>query len=66
MELQWQKSSDSFANGDCVEVAQMSDGMIAVRNSKSWHGRILQFTPSEWEAFLGGVRKGEFDHFAKA
>ena len=23
--------------------------------------RILGFTPGEWDAFVGGVRKGEFD-----
>ena len=25
-------------------------------------GRTLRYTPSEWAAFLGGARDGEFDH----
>jgi hypothetical protein len=24
-------------------------------------GPVLKFTPSEWEAFVGGVKLGEFD-----
>jgi hypothetical protein len=57
----WIKSSLSFANGDCVEVARLADGRIGVRDSKDADGPVLQFTPSEWNAFTGGVRNGEFD-----
>jgi hypothetical protein len=35
--------------------------MVAVRDSKNPDGPKLVFTPSEWKAFLGGVRTGEFD-----
>jgi hypothetical protein len=55
----WYKSSLSNSNG-CVEVAFV-DGQIAVRDSKDRKGPILRFTPTEWEAFLGGVRNSEFD-----
>ena len=58
----WIKSSFSFANGDCVEVAVLPDGLIGVRDSKDTAGPVLRFTTSEWEAFLGGARGGEFDH----
>jgi hypothetical protein len=58
----WVKSSLSYANGDCVEVATLPDGRIGVRHSKALEGPILRFTPSEWRAFVGGVRKGEFDN----
>jgi hypothetical protein len=57
----WTKSSFSFANGDCVEVASLPDGTVVVRDSKDPAGPALGFTPAEWEAFLGGVRNGEFD-----
>lgn len=57
----WVKSSLSGANGDCVEVAKLSTGHIGVRDSKDTKGPILRFTDREWEAFLGGARKGEFD-----
>jgi Domain of unknown function (DUF397) len=55
----WRKSSRSGANG-CVEVAFV-DGKIAVRDSKDRRGPMLVFTPLEWDAFVGGVRDGEFD-----
>jgi hypothetical protein len=32
----WLKSSFSFANGDCVEVAALPDGRIGVRDSIRW------------------------------
>jgi hypothetical protein len=59
----WIKSSLSFANGDCVEVASLPDGRIGVRDSKDADGAVLRFTPAEWRAFVGGVRNGEFDRF---
>ena len=61
--LAWTKSSLSFANGDCVEVASLPDGKIGVRDSKDTEGAVLRFTPAEWQAFVGGVRNGEFDRF---
>lgn len=57
----WIKSSLSFANGDCVEAARLPDGRIGVRDSKDPGGAVLRFTSSEWVAFLGAVRAGEFD-----
>jgi Domain of unknown function (DUF397) len=57
----WFKSSLSFSSGNCVEVAEMPQGTIGVRNSRHAQGPVLQFTPSEWKAFLAGVRNGEFD-----
>ena len=59
----WMKSSLSYANGNCVEVADLPDGEVGVRNSRDPNGRVLRFTPDEWRAFLGGVRNGEFDAF---
>jgi len=59
----WVKSSLSFANGNCVEVADLSVGEIGVRNSRDSSGPVLRFTPDEWRAFIGGVRNGEFDGF---
>ncbi len=62
--LHWVKSSLSFANGDCVEVASLPGGQIGVRDSKDTAGAVLRFTPAEWRAFIGGARNGEFDHLA--
>ena len=59
----WVKSSLSFANGNCVEVASLPGGEIGIRNSRESEGAVLRFTSDEWHAFLGGVRNGEFDRF---
>jgi len=61
----WVKSSLSFSNGNCVEVANLSGGQIGVRNSRDSEGPVLRFTPDEWHAFLGGARNGEFDGFGR-
>jgi hypothetical protein len=57
----WIKSSLSSYNANCVEVAGLSDDAIRVRDSKNPRGGVLNFTPAEWDAFVGGVRNGEFD-----
>lgn len=57
----WTKSSLSTYNGNCVEVAGLADDTIRVRDSKNPRGGVLSFTIAEWDAFIGGVRMGEFD-----
>ena len=61
----WIKSSLSFSNSNCVEVANLPGGQVGVRHSKHTEGLVLRFTPDEWHAFLGGVRNGEFDGFGQ-
>jgi len=46
--------------GNCVEVAFLAGGHIAMRNSRHPQGPALIFTRSEWDAFLGGATDGEF------
>jgi hypothetical protein len=60
-ELPWVKSSLSFANGDCVEVAGLANGGVGLRASRGTESTMLRFTPVEWRAFTGGVSNGEFD-----
>jgi len=57
----WVKSSLSFSNGNCVEVASLAGGEIGVRNSRDPGGPVLRFTPREWGTFVGRARFGEFD-----
>lgn len=60
--LTWRKSSFSGnQGGNCVEVADLPDGGIAVRHSKNPAGPIIEYTASEWDAFLQGAKAGEFD-----
>lgn len=61
-DLAWHKSRHSGGNGDCVEVARLESGEVAVRHSKSPDGPALVYTPSEIRAFLAGVKDGEFDY----
>jgi Domain of unknown function (DUF397) len=61
IDRRWRKSSYSGnGGGNCVEVANLADGMTAVRDSKNPDGAVLTFTAGEWQAFLAGVRAGEF------
>ena len=55
------KSSRCKDGGVCVEVA-MDEDSVAVRDSKDPHGGILVFDQREWNAFIEGVKRGEFDH----
>jgi hypothetical protein len=58
--VEWRKSTLSTTNG-CVEVAFVDEG-VAVRDSKhQGNGPVLEFNAVEWQAFLGGVHRGEFD-----
>lgn len=58
---EWRKSPESGNNG-CVEVAAMTDGGVAIRDSKLGDGSpVLFFTEVEWDAFRKGVANGAFD-----
>ncbi|TLQ42813.1 DUF397 domain-containing protein [Streptomyces marianii] len=57
----WIKSSHSNATGNCVELAALPDGRVAVRNSRDPQGPALVYTRDEVEAFVAGARGGEFD-----
>jgi hypothetical protein len=52
----WRKSRHSGPDGNCVEVAFLGDGNVAVRDTKDrGRGPVLGFTPGEWDAFVTGV-----------
>jgi hypothetical protein len=57
----WVKSSHSGpTGGNCVEIAFLAGGQVAMRNSRHPYGPALLFSRTEWDAFLGGARNGEF------
>jgi hypothetical protein len=60
-DLRWRKSSYSGNGGNCVEVGTGLPGKIAVRDSKNPDSPVLSFGPEEWDAFVKGVQRGDFD-----
>ncbi|MFT2014398.1 DUF397 domain-containing protein [Streptomyces sp. 796.1] len=58
----WLKARASVGAGECVEVAGLPSGEVAVRNSRHPEGPALVFTKAELRAFLAGAREAEFDH----
>jgi hypothetical protein len=57
----WRKSSASNSQGACVELAKLSSGEFAVRNSRHPAGPALIYTEAEITALIDGVKLGEFD-----
>ncbi|WP_371667629.1 DUF397 domain-containing protein [Streptomyces sp. NBC_00289] len=62
LDARWIKSRRSNAEGNCVEVATLANGGVALRNSRDPDGPALVYTPAEVAAFLAGAKDGEFDH----
>lgn len=57
----YKKSSWSKNNPKtCVAVAVGKEG-VAVRDTKDASKTTLRFSTEEWEAFLAGVKAGEFE-----
>ena len=57
----WRKATASNPSGDCVEIALLTSGAVAVRDSKDPAGPALVWSRAEIAAFLQGVKDGEFD-----
>lgn len=60
--VRWQKSRRSNSQGNCVEMAELSDQLIAIRNSRHPDGPALIYTRPEIEALILGAKDGDFDH----
>lgn len=53
-------SMSQYVWNRCVQVAVRTD-TIGVRDSKDQKKTTLVFSPDEWDAFIQGVKAGEFD-----
>ena len=59
-DAEFRKSSRSTDQQGCVEVALAADGGRWLRDTKDRSRAAHYFTPVEWEAFVAGVKDGEF------
>lgn len=58
--IQYRKSSHSVTGGNkCVGVAVEKNTVKIINTVEK--GSIVRFTLDEWEAFIAGVKDGEFD-----
>lgn len=55
-------TSSFSGGGNCVEVGQLDDGRFVVRDTKDpLRISSLVFSREEWDAFVRGVKNGEFE-----
>ena len=47
-------------NNKCVAV-KITEKEVLVQDTKNSHSPILPFSHEEWQIFIDGVKKGEFD-----
>lgn len=49
-ELQWQKARASIPDGNCVEIARLPGGGVAMRDSKDPSGPALHLEAAQWHS----------------
>jgi hypothetical protein len=62
--VQWRKSTASNPSGNCVELAELASGNVALRNSRFPAGPVLVGTRAAVAAFVLAARNGELDDLA--
>jgi predicted secreted Zn-dependent protease len=60
--LAWQVSR-TCDGGQCIGVARRGDAVL-IGNTSNPQAPFSEFTVSEWEQFLAGVKLGDFDGIA--
>lgn len=58
-DAQWQTSSASSGGTNCVQIAFLGQGIVALRDSKNIDKAPHLFTDSEYDAFIDGIARGE-------
>jgi hypothetical protein len=60
----WQRSGDGAGAIEVAFARVSSEDWVLMRVAADPDGRVLVFDRNEWECFLDGARKGEFDDAA--
>ena len=60
-DIPWRKAAKSAAT-NCIKVARRN-GIIVIGDTKNPAGPVLSYSRDEFDAFLDGAKKGEFDDF---
>jgi hypothetical protein len=60
-DIHWRKSTASNPSGNCLELAELAGGDVALRNSRFPAGPVLVGTRDAVAAFVRAARSGEFD-----
>lgn len=55
----WRTSSYSTSGNQCVEVALVPGGGVAVRDSKDRESGTLVVSPQAWTAFVAAIKTGQ-------
>lgn len=57
----WQRTTNLDGTPGKLEIGFADNGLVALRYADEPDGTILIYTPAEWDAFVEGVKDGEFD-----
>lgn len=57
----WERTMREDGTPAALEIGYAANGLVALRMAEDPEGDLLIYTPAEWEAFVEGVRDGEFD-----
>lgn len=60
-DLDWRAAGGDGAGRPALEIARTPDGGFAMRRADEPGGPVLVYTQAEMEAFLLGIKDGDFD-----